>query len=357
VEVIEWDETLSPVRLSRLTAMLKPGYLGYYGAARRWIARALAGGRRFSVAQQFSPIALRYPSPLAEFPIPYVIGPLGGSLDTPVGFADECRSSAWYTRLRGLDRFRLQRDPVLRRTYTRAAAVLGVAPYVEDLLEHARPRRFEVMSELGVSSLAPVHERPGSRTRLNLVHVGRAVRTKGLRDSIRAIARLPEDVRVHLDVAGQGEELAICRAEAQRLGVNECITFHGQIPRASVEALYAQADAFLFPSFREPSGSVVFEALRHGLPVITTDRGGPGFVIDDSCGITVPAVDPEQLADDLAAAMTRIARDDSLRTRLGQGARERVARIGLWESKIRWLLALYDELLDTTHQSEIREVC
>ena len=71
----------------------------------------------------------------------------------------------------------------------------------------------------------------------------------------------------------------------------------------------------------------------------------------------MPAVDPEQLADDLAAAMTRIARDDSLRTRLGHGARERVARIGLWESKIRWLLALYDELLDTTHQSEIREVC
>ena len=356
VEVVEWDEILSSGRFSRLASMMKPGYVGYYTAVRRWIAGALAGGRRFDIAQQFSPIALRYPSPLAEFPVPYVMGPLGGSLETPDGFADECRSSAWYTRLRGLDRFRLQRDPMLRRTYSRAAAVLGVAPYVQDLLEHARPHRFEVMSELGIDSLAPDHAAVSPGGRLNLVHVGRAVRTKGLRDCIRAIARLPDDVSVHLHVAGQGEETAACLAEAQSLGVSDRVTFHGQVSRAAVEKLYARADVFLFPSFREPSGSVVFEALRHGLPVITTDRGGPGFVIDDSCGITVPAINPDQLAGDLAAAISRIARDGSLRGRLARGARERVARIGLWENKIRWLLALYAELLDANDQSQLLEV-
>ena len=356
VEVIEWDERLSSPRFNRLSAMLKPSYFGFYAEARRWIAGALAEGRRFDIAHQFTPIALRYPSPLAEFQVPYVIGPLGGSLDTPPGFVGECRSSAWYTRLRALDGFRLRRDPLLRRSYSKAAAVLGVAPYVGQLLEHAAPRRFEVISELGIDSLAPARERTDSGGVLRLVHVGRAVRTKGLRDAVRAIARLPEDVSVHLDVAGQGEELAICREEAERLSVSGRITFHGQISRAAVEELYAKADAFLFPSFREPSGSVVFEALRNGLPVITTDRGGPGFVIDGSCGITVPALDPEQLADDLAGAITRIARDPALSARLSTGARERVARIGLWDNKIRWLLGFYSELLDTAHHSEIREV-
>jgi hypothetical protein len=79
-------------------------------------------------------------------------------------------------------------------------------------------------------------------------------------------------------------------------------------------------------------------------------------VIDDSCGITVPAIHPEQLANDLAGAISRLARDASLRARLSGGARERIERIGLWENKISWLLALYDELLDTNVQSELLEV-
>lgn len=356
VEVVEWDERLAPQRFSRFASMLKPGYLGFHAEARRWIAAALAAGRRFDVAQQFTPIALRYPSPLAGFPIPYVLGPLGGSLETPEGFAAECRSSAWYTRLRGLDRLRLRCDPLLRRSYAGAAAVLGVAPYVRELLAPAAPRRFELISELGIDGLAPPHERAATAGSLKLLHVGRAVRTKGLRDAVRALALLPADVRVHLDVAGQGEETAICRAEAVRLGVADRITFHGQIPRAAVEELYAAADAFVFPSFREPSGSVVFEALRHGLPVVATDRGGPGFVIDDSCGITVPAVDPAQLAAALAAAIVRLARDPALRARLAAGARERVAAIGLWENKIDWLLDLYSELIHVSRNPELREV-
>jgi glycosyltransferase involved in cell wall biosynthesis len=356
VEVVEWDERLFLHRFSRFSSMLKPSYLGFYAQARRWIRRALAEGRHFDIAHQFTPIALRYPTPLAEFAIPYVIGPLGGSLDTPPGFAAECRSSAWYTRLRRLDRWRLRWDPILRRSYSRASAVLGVAPYVRDLLQRAVPQRYEVISELGIEALAPLRNPTAKANRLNLVHVGRAVRTKGLRDAVRAIARLPEDVNVHLDVAGQGEELAICEGEAQSLSVADRITFHGQVSRKVVETLYCKADAFLFPSFREPSGSVVFEALRHGLPVITTDRGGPGFVVDQSCGISVPASNPEQLATDLAAAITRLARDPALLAQLAAGARERVSAIGLWDNKIRWLLQLYSQLLETKHHTDLKGV-
>ena len=180
--------------------------------------------------------------------------------------------------------------------------------------------------------------------RLRLVHVGRAVRTKGLRDAVRALARLPADLDVELDVAGFGEELEPCRSLAADLGVADRIRFHGRLPRAAVERLYEEADAFLFPSFREPSGSVVFEAMRQGLPVITVDRGGPGEVVDASCGLRVPAEDPEQLAADLARAITRLARDPSLHGRLARGARERMARIGLWEAKTDRLFELYESL-------------
>ncbi len=342
--VIEWDERAALARFERLNSMLKPAYISFYLRARQWLTAELSRGRTFDIAHQFSPIALRYPTPLTGFPIPYLIGPLGGSLDTPAGFLGECQSAAWYTRLRRLDRWRLKRDRLLKNSYSEAAAVLGVAPYVEALLAPAGPQRFEVISELGIENLAAPRCRPGKPGTLRLIHVGRGVRTKGLRDAVRAMARLPETLDVRLKVAGRGEELSICQLEAERLGVGQRIQFLGQVPRSDVETLYREADAFLFPSFREPSGSVIFEALRHGLPVITTNRGGPGYVVDDSCGISVDAHSPEQLANDLAGAITTLALDLEHRNRLSAGARKRVEQIGLWANKIDWLIGLYGEL-------------
>ncbi len=141
--------------------MLKPGYPVFAARARRWIGEALRSGRQFDIIHQLTPLALRYATPAYGFGIPYVVGPLGGSLDTPKAFAAECGSAPVFTRLREIDRYRLEADPWLRRSYRDAACVIGVAPYVRDLLRTIPLRRFEVMSELGIDEplppLAPAH--------------------------------------------------------------------------------------------------------------------------------------------------------------------------------------------------------
>lgn len=343
--VIEWTEPVLPRRLERVTAMLKPGYPVFAARCRRWIAGELAAGRHFDIIHQLTPLALRYASPAARFGIPYVLGPHAGSLPTPAGFAAECRSAPLFTRLREIDRFRLEADPWLRRSFAGAACVIGVAPYVRDLLASIPLRRFEVMSELGVDApLPPLRARDGAPG-LRLLHVARAVRTKGLRDAVRALALLPDLPDVVLTQAGDGEELPLCRAEAARLGVADRITFLGRVPRARVEELYASSDAFLFPSFREPSGGVVFEAMRHGLPVIAADRGGPGHVVDAHSGIKVAADHPGQMAEALAAAIRRLATRPEELARLAAGARPRVLDLGAWPAKIAWLLDLYHSIL------------
>jgi glycosyltransferase involved in cell wall biosynthesis len=171
------------------------------------------------------------------------------------------------------------------------------------------------------------------------------VRTKGLRDMVRAMAHLADLPGVTLTSAGDGEDLAACRAEAARLGVADRVGFLGQVPRAEVDRLYARADVFAFPSFREPMGGVVFEALHWGLPVIAAARGGPGFIVDDSCGIRVPVTDPERYPRDIAQAVRRLAGDPALRRRLGAGARARVAGFGTWEETASRLIGLYRQTI------------
>jgi len=345
VRVIEWPDVPLVGRNERLNSLLKPGYLAFYLRARRWLRRALREGEHFDLAHQVVPVAMRYPCPASNLGIPVVIGPVGGSLPTPPGFPGDQGTSPWYQRLRVLDAFRLRRDPLLRRTYDTAACVLVIAPYAKAALADRRVRRFEMMSETGLDSLPTLDGEPAPHPVTRLLYVGRIVRSKGLRDAIQAMGRLAPDVAVELDVVGDGFDEGACRTLAAELGLSDHVSFHGKLPRPEVDAFYRAADIFVFPSYREPGGNVIFEAMGFGLPLIVSDLGGPANVVDESCGLRVHPDAPESFADGIAAAIALLAGDPELRQRLGAGARCQVEAIGMWDGKIARAEELYADIL------------
>lgn len=344
VELITWPEPQYPAAAERFKAMFKPAYPQLYRRAARWIKEQQAQGRRFDLGHQFLPVSPRYPSPLVHLDAPYIMGPVGGSLETPPGFKDEMGSAKWYTHLRKLDGFRFRHDPWLRKSYQKAALVLGLAPYVETLLAPIGVQRYASTLELGIDALPPLIERHNTGPALKLLHVGRGVRTKGLRDVVRALAHLKDMPEVTLTSAGTGEEIALCQQEAQELGVADRVTFLGKIPREDVEKLYQDSDIFCFPSFREAAGSVHYEAMRWGLPTITVDNGGATLIHDDSTAIKLPVTTPEALSHDIAEAVRRLKADPEARLKMGLAARDRVAEHGLWENKGKWLMKRYNEI-------------
>jgi glycosyltransferase involved in cell wall biosynthesis len=344
VRVVEWTEPPYIGGAERLNSMLKPGYLPFYLRARRWIRRCASHGGQFDLAYQPVPVAMRYPSPVAGLGIPYIIGPVGGSLSAPPGFGAGEDTAPWYVGLRRLDRLRTRRDPLLRRTYEQASCVIGIAPYVKDFLTQVTLRRFEVMSETGIERLPTAVDRVGRKGSVRLLFVGRLVRTKGARDAIRALA-LVRNLPVMLDVVGDGFDRAECEALAAQLGLSGRVHFHGWVPRELVSTFYKSADIFVFPSYREPGGNVVFEAMGYGLPLIVSDIGGPGAAVDEKSGIRLHPESPDQYARDIADAIERLVSDRPLRQSLGEGARRRVTEIGLWDSKIDRLEQIFDDIL------------
>jgi glycosyltransferase involved in cell wall biosynthesis len=342
--VIEWPDPPVFGRAERLNSMLKPGWLPFYFRARRWIRRARARGERFDVVHQLLPVAMRYPCPATGLGTPVIIGPVGGSLETPPGFAIDGDTAPWFVNLRSLDRLRMRWDPWLRRTYDNAQCVIGIAPYVKEFLANRRIRRFEVMSETGLQSLPELGARRQADGTVRLLYVGRIVRTKGLRDAIRALSLVTSRQRTVLDVVGDGFDRGACEALAAQLGVAHRVHFHGRQPRAVVDDFYRSADVFLFPSYREPGGNVIFESMAFSLPLIVSDLGGPGNVVDDRCGIRVHPEDPAQYARDLAKAITRLAESPERRAALGAEARARVSAVALWDRKIVQLEGLYHDI-------------
>lgn len=343
LHVVEWGEMPLVGRAERLNSMLKPSYVPFLVRARRWIRDAQRAGAGYEVGHQPTPVAMRYPTPFLDSGIPYIIGPVGGGLGDPPGFATDGDTAPWYVGLRSMDGWRLHHDPLVRRSYEQADCVLGIAPYVREHLQGLRLRDFRVMSETALEALP----KPVDRTRrcgpVRLIFVGRVIRTKGARDVVRAVSLLP-DVPLTLDVIGDGFDLAECRRLAEELDISDRVTFHGKLERSDVDEYYRSADVFVFPSYREPGGNVVFEAMGFGLPAIVCDRGGPGSATDSDCAIQLSATSPRQFASDIAEAIRTLASDQGLRLRMGLAARTRAEEIALWDRKVDDIGRLYQQV-------------
>jgi glycosyltransferase involved in cell wall biosynthesis len=165
---------------------------------------------------------------------------------------------------------------------------------------------FRSVLERGHGPLPDLPARQAEPGKLRLLHVGRTIRTKALRDVIRAMAKLRDLPGVTLVSAGDGPDLPACRAEAEALGVADRVTFLGRIPRDQVNAEY-RGRRLLLSQLPRTDGRGLFEAMEWGLPVIAAARGGPDFIVDDASGIRLPVETPEQFARDIAGAIRQLA--------------------------------------------------
>jgi glycosyltransferase involved in cell wall biosynthesis len=96
--------------------------------------------------------------------------------------------------------------------------------------------------------------------------------------------------------------------------------FAGFVNQSELPKYYGLADVFVLPSTYEPRGAVINEAMACGLPVIVTDRCGSvgDIVLEGENAFIYPSGD----AAALAASMTQLVDDPSLRLRMTERSRQ-----------------------------------
>ncbi len=115
---------------------------------------------------------------------------------------------------------------------------------------------------------------------------------------------------------------AALRRTIDETGLGDRVRLLGQ--RSDVPALMAAADVFCQPNKTpEPFGLVFLEALAAGLPVVSVATGGVLEIVDASCGILAPPGD----AEGVAAALSRLIDDRSLRASMSAPAKRRAREI------------------------------
>ena len=134
-------------------------------------------------------------------------------------------------------------------------------------------------------------------TGFTFVFVGRIVRDKGMNELISAFDRLHlEYPETRLVLVGRREDNLdpVSQKTLDRIERGEGIEAVGG--QHDVRPFYAEADALVFPSYREGFPNVVIEAGAMGLPSIVTDiNGAREIIIDGQNGVIVPPRDEQAL--------------------------------------------------------------
>jgi glycosyltransferase involved in cell wall biosynthesis len=141
------------------------------------------------------------------------------------------------------------------------------------------------------------------------------------------------------------------QAYAAALGLTEHIETHVAVSMEQLRALYQQAALFVLSSDEEGLGIVILEAMACGLPIVSTDCGGPATAIQS--GVT-GLLTPVGNSTALAQAMLELWREPERRRRLGQAGRRVVEQRFSLAAAGKVYLDVYDELLrrDSSSRAE-----
>jgi glycosyltransferase involved in cell wall biosynthesis len=286
------------------------------------------------------------PPPLWRLPVPKFWGPIGGGQTTPPPYLSFFGRQHWAERIRTARVKLLQLSRKLRVTARSCSVIFATNRDTADLLNRAGATGVRMLLDCGLPPAYGPACLPSSLSRprdFTLLWAGRLEHRKGLALALQALAKV-KHTPVKLLIAGRGPQQEQLESLTRELGLAEQVRFLGSVPYDQMPGLFESTSAFLFTSLRDSFGSVVLEAMAHGLPVITLDHQGVGTFVPDTAAVKVAVSNPEQTIAALASAIEEMAASpgvvQSMRLAAWSFAREHT-----WDRRAERMSKAYEEVV------------
>jgi len=160
--------------------------------------------------------------------------------------------------------------------------------------------------------------------------IGRLVHEKGAHILVEAIPKIISYYNnVKFVIAGKGPQLDYLRSRASALGCSGRIYFTGFVTDDIRRKLFKCADIAVFPSLYEPFGIVALEAMVSCVPLVVSDTGGLGEIIQHGYdGMKSYVSNPMSLAD----SILELLYDPLLASRMVKNAYRKVITDYNWDT-------------------------
>ena len=143
-----------------------------------------------------------------------------------------------------------------------------------------------------------------------LLFVGRLVDVKNIDLLIKAYAKIDKS-NTKLVVIGEGDDGERLRKLTIDLSLNDYVTFIGRLEGNELLSWYNIANIFILPSYYEPFGAVVNEALLGGCYVLCSSIAGASVLVNHLNGSLFDPFDEKELIEKLNQTQKRISVIDS----------------------------------------------
>jgi glycosyltransferase involved in cell wall biosynthesis len=308
---------------------------------------------QFDLVHHISWSTIAIPPPFWKLPVRCIWGPIGGGQFFPTSLNSLLHQKRIKEGLRSLYVSLLPFSPTLRKSLASVSLVLATNFETRSLLKQAGASNVELFLDCGVNGGPIVPKSRSTREPVTLLWAGRLEPTKGLVVAIRALARCNERQSCLL-VAGSGSDRARMEELTRELGLAKRVEFLGRIPHEDMPALFQRSDAFLFTSLRDSFGSVVLEAMAHGLPIITLNHQGMRAFVPEDAAIKIPVSTPEQIITDFALGIDAVVSNPNSMRRMSEAAYA-FANEQTWVRRAEMMNTLYEELVRgiTTHPTPV----
>ncbi|PSI01634.1 glycosyltransferase [Synechococcus lacustris] len=168
---------------------------------------------------------------------------------------------------------------------------------------------------------------------LRLIFIGRLDSYKRVDWLIEACAAL---ITAELHVIGDGSLRMQLEFQAQALGIDKAVVFHGRVSEQEKLVLLRDSDLLVLPadSSNEAFGIVQLEAMACGVPALAFDfpRSGIAWVSHLKQVLTLPCLKRQ----DLVAVIDKLANDSLLLDHASEAAEQRYIRVfsrAVWQAR------------------------
>ncbi len=243
------------------------------------------------------------------------------------------------------------RRSYIKRVLGKATHITATSQFLKDTVIKLLPTGAEKISVIpfGVT-IPPEIVSPPQPKPIKLCSI-KAHRPKyGIEVLLHAFAEaLQTTPDITLTIAGEGDNTPQLKALAQKLGIQDKVTFPGFIPHDNIYAFLREHHIMVMPSICEEAfGVAAVEAAACGRPVIATHVGGvPEVVKHDTTGLLVPPHDSHLLAD----AIIKLVQNTSLREKMGIAGYHLVKALYQWRDAVDAMSSLYERLIDESKKT------